>query len=262
MSKITFPGFNLEFNISSIALQIGILQIHWYAICIVFGIALSLILMYFTKKKYGIKYEDLLEIFIFILIIGIIGARLFYVLFHLDYYSNHMNEILKIQNGGLAIYGGIISGIITAILACKIKKIEFFNFSNYVAPYLALSQGIGRLGNFFNVEAYGAETSCIFRMGIETINGYIEVHPCFLYEMVCCFLLFFVLKRVKKSFNLYLILYGIIRFFVESLRVDSLMLGTLKVSKIVSLIFIVIGVSLYIIDEIRCRKNANLVDEK
>lgn len=168
MNKIIFPGFNLEFNISPILVKIGNVSIYWYAAFIVFGIVLSLILLYFSKKKYGIKYEDLLEILIFVLIFGILGARLFYVIFNLEYYLKNLGQIFNIQNGGLAIYGGIIVGAITTYIICRIKKIDFLNFCDYIIAYLALCQGIGRLGNFFNIEAYGIVTKSIFRMGIES----------------------------------------------------------------------------------------------
>ena len=112
MNKILFPSFNLEFNLSPIAIEIGNFQIYWYAIFIVSGIILSLILMYFSNKKYNIEYEDLLEILIFVLVFGIIGARVFYVIFNFDYYLKNVSQIINIKNGGLAIFGGIIAGAI------------------------------------------------------------------------------------------------------------------------------------------------------
>lgn len=261
MNKILFPSFNLEFNLSPIAIEIGNFQIYWYAIFIVSGIILSLVLMYFSKQKYGIEYEDLLEILIFILIFGIIGARVFYVFFNLDYYLKNVSQIFNIKSGGLAIFGGIIAGFVTTYILCKKKQINIFDFCDYIVPYLALTQGIGRLGNFCNVEAYGIETTNIFRMGIETYAGYREVHPCFLYEMIGCFIIFIILKLIQKNqkykgeiLSWYLILYGIIRFCIEWLRADSLMLFNIKISSLISLILIVLGMFIYIIDKF-CRKN-------
>ncbi len=268
MSKIVFPSLNLEFNISKIAFKIGSADVYWYAVLIVSGIVLSLFLMGFTKKKYGIKYEDFLEIFIYVLIGGLLGARLFYVLFNLEYYLQNLNQIFNIQSGGLAIYGGIISGAIIAYIACKIKNLKFFNLADFVVPYLALSQGIGRIGNFINQEAYGVETTNFFRMGIETEYGYMEVHPCFLYEMIGCFAIFIILKLLQNRqkyegeiFGFYLFFYGIIRFFVELLRVDSLTFGKIKVSCIISIILVFLGISLYIKNMI-CRKKSDKVNEK
>ena len=152
MNKILFPSFNLEFEISPIAIEIGSVQIYWYAIVIVFGIALSLLLMYYTKNKYNVEYDDFLEVMIFVLIFGIIGARVFYVLFNLDYYMLEPFQIFNIRNGGLAIYGGIIFGAITAHFICRKKKIPFLNLCDFIVPYLALTQSIGRIGNFVNME--------------------------------------------------------------------------------------------------------------
>lgn len=265
MNRILFPGLNLEFNLSPIAIEIGNFQIYWYAIFIVSGIILSLILMYFSKNKYNIEYEDLLEILIFVLVFGIIGARIFYVFFNLDYYLKNISQIINIKNGGLAIFGGIIAGFITTYILCKKKGIHIFDFCDYIVPYLALTQGIGRLGNFFNVEAYGRETTSIFRMGIEIYTGYKEVHPCFLYEMISCFIIFVFLKLIQKKqrykgeiLSLYLILYGIIRFCIESLRADSLMFFNIKISMIISLIIIALGLLIYIKDKF-CRKRQKSV---
>lgn len=266
MNKVVFPAFNLEFEFSPIAIKFGNLQIYWYSVCIVLGIVVSLILMYFTPKKHGIKYEQLIEAMIFTLVFGIIGARVFYVLFNLEYYIKNINEIFNLKGGGLAIFGGIISGAITLYIICKCRKINFLDCCDYIVPYLALSQAIGRLGNFFNIEAYGVETSNIFRMGIETDLGYREVHPCFLYEMIGCLLIFITLKVLEKRqlckgeiLNFYLILYGVIRFFIEALRADSLMLFNVKISRLISIIIITLGVSIYI-KTIKCRKKSNQVD--
>ncbi len=268
MTKIVFPSLNLEFNLSKIAIKIGNAEIYWYAVLIVSAIVLSLFLIYFSKRKYGIKYEDFLEIFIFALVGGVIGARAFYVIFNLEYYLQNINQIFNIQNGGLAIYGGIIAGSVIVYIACKLKRISFLDFADYVVPYLALSQGIGRLGNFFNVEAYGVETTIFFRMGIETSYGYLEVHPCFLYEMLGCLAIFILLKLLqrKQSYKgeilcFYLVFYGIIRFFVERLRADSLTFKGIKVSCIISVIAVTLGISLYIRNSI-CRKKSDKVNEK
>lgn len=290
MNKVVFPTFNLEFEFSPIAIEFGNLQIYWYSICIVSGIVISLILMYFSNKKHGIKYEQIIEIMIFTLIFGIIGARIFYVVFNLDYYLNNISEIFNIKGGGLAIFGGIIAGAITAYILCKRSKINFLDFCDYLVPYLALSQAIGRIGNFFNIEAYGIETNNIFRMGIETISGYTEVHPCFLYEMIGCLLIFIILKileskqlcyennkkniqegntnstcNIKKVhckgeiFSFYLILYGTIRFLIEGVRADSLMLLNIRISQLIAIIMVIFGISIYI-NNIKCRKNSNNVD--
>lgn len=253
MSTITFPEFNLVFNISQIAFSIGNIDIYWYAICIVFGIVISLILCSKAKQSYGINFEDFLEIIIFSLVFGIIGARLYYVIFRIDYYKNNLSQVFNIRDGGLAIYGGIISGVIISYIICRKKKIDIIDFLDYSCPYLVLSQAIGRWGNFFNVEAYGTETKTFLRMGIFSQTNYIEVHPCFLYECFSCFIIFILLKLIQNKrtfkgqvFSLYLILYGMIRFLIEGIRIDSLMIYNFRVSQITSIIFITIGVCLII----------------
>ena len=268
MNKVIFPNFNLEFEISPIAIEFGNVQIYWYAIIIVFGIVISLFLTYYAKNKYNIKYDDFLEIMIFVLVFGIIGARVFYVLFNLNYYLSEPLQMFNIRNGGLAIYGGIIVGTIVAYFICKKKKIKFLNLCDFVVPYLVLTQGIGRLGNFINMEAYGVETNSLFIMGILTDIGYKEVHPCFLYEMLGCFIIFTILKLCQKyqKFSgeilcIYAILYGTIRFFIEGLRADSLMLYDFKISQIISVFFVVFGIIIYIKNNF-CRKRENKVDGK
>lgn len=253
MNSVTFPEFKLIFNISQIAVTIGNFEIYYYAIFIVCGIIISLILASKSKENFGISFENLLEIMIISLIFGVIGARLYYVIFKLDYYIKNFDSILNIRDGGLAIYGGIIFGGFTACMVCKKKRIDIMNFFDYIAPYLVLSQAIGRIGNFFNIEAYGIETSSLFRMGIYSKGTYMEVHPCFLYEFTACILIFIILRVMQKKrvfkgqiLSLYLILYGISRFFIEGIRADSLMFLKFKVSQIISIIFVIIGFGLYL----------------
>lgn len=186
------------------------------------------------------------------MIFGLIGARLFYVIF--KYHSLNPVQIFNIRDGGLAIYGGIIGIIAFLLIYCKMKKVNFLNLADYLIPYLAIGQSIGRWGNFFNVEAYGEKTSSIFRMGIESASGYIEVHPVFLYESISTFLIFIILVNLKKKrkfegqiLYLYFILYGLIRFFLEGLRVDSLMLGKIRVSMVISLILFLVFLVVYVV---------------
>lgn len=267
MNIVTFPEFNLTFNISRIAFSIGNIEIYWYAVCIVLGIIISLILCLKTKENFGINFEDFLEAIIFSLIFGLIGARIYYIIFRSAYYVDNPIQIFNIRDGGLAIYGGIICGAIVAYKVCKKKQISVIDFFDYICPYLALSQAIGRWGNFFNVEAYGTETSSFFRMGIFIENRYREVHPCFLYESLLCILIFSILVTIKNKrrfkgeiFGLYLILYGIIRFFIEGIRSDSLMIYNFRISQITSIGFIIFG--FFLLHKYTCRKKSNYEDKK
>ncbi len=200
-----------------------------------------------------ISWDLITDLVIFMIPLGIVGARLYYCIFNWDYYGTHLGEIIKIWNGGLAIYGGIIGGAITAFIFCKVKKVQFLDIADFCIPYVAMCQSIGRWGNFVNCEAYGSKTESFFKMGIPGEVGY--YHPTFLYESVCTFLIFLILSKVYKNkkyvgqvFYLYLILYGIARFFIEGLRTDSLYIeGTnIRVSQALSLVLLCVGLILYI----------------
>jgi len=198
MNIITFPGLNLKFNISKIAFIIFGVPVYKYAVCIVLGILVALFLCRISKQKFEIKYEDILVCTVIGLMFGIIGARLYYVIFNLEYYSKNIIEIFNIRNGGLAIYGGLFLGALAICVYCKYKKIKVLDLFDYTVPYIAIAQSIGRFGNFFNLEAYGEETTSLLRMGIITNSGYIEVHPTFLYESFTTFVIFLILKILQK----------------------------------------------------------------
>lgn len=247
MKKIKFEGLGIEFNINSVAINIFGIDIYWYAVLITIAFLLVIYLAKRDDGKYGIKYESVLELLVITIPIAIICARIYYVLFNLEYYIQKPIEIINIRNGGLAIYGGIIGAIITIYIYCKKNKIDALSMLDYISPYLPLGQAIGRWGNFFNGEAYGIETNNIFRMGIMENGVYKEVHPTFLYESICNFIIFGILylKRNKRNYEgqltyLYFFLYGIVRSIIEGIRVDSLMLGDVRVSQILSIILSII----------------------
>lgn len=263
MTEITFPGLNLYFNISKIAISIGNIEIYWYAIFIVLGFTIAIILCKKDNKKYNIKFDNILELLIFLIPISIVCARIYFIIFKLDYYIIHSEEILDLRSGGLAIYGGIIGAIIATYIYCKKKKINLLDMLDYIVPYLPLGQAIGRLGNFVNEEAHGIQTSNIFRMGIIEDGKYIEVHPTFLYEMIACYIIFIILYKLrnKRKYKgqltyIYLALYGFVRMIIEGLRTDSLMLGNFRISQILSLcIFIIFTIVLIYNHKIRKESN-------
>lgn len=158
------------------------------------------------------------------------------------------------MTGGLAIYGAIIAIVCFVLVYCKLKKVSFLDLADYLIPYLALGQCFGRWGNFFNVEAYGSATQSLFRMGIEGASGYAEVHPVFLYESICTFFIFIILSILKgrrrfqgQIFYLYFILYGFVRMFLEGLRVDSLWLGPVRISQVLSFVLFVGFLVVYVV---------------
>lgn len=247
MKIINFEGLGIYLKINPVLISFNGIKIYWYAVIIVLGIAISLLLAKKDDGRHKIKYEDLLKLILFILPISIICARLYFVLFKLDYYIKNPTEIFDIRNGGLAIYGGIIGAILTIIVFCKKNKINILDMLDFFAPFLALGQSIGRWGNFFNTEAHGTETTSLLRMGIVEKGQYIQVHPTFLYESICTLIIFIILylKRNKREYPgeltyIYFFLYGIARAIIEGLRTDSLMLGNIRISQVVSITLSVI----------------------
>lgn len=250
--------FGIELNINKIAFEMLGIPIHWYAILIVCSIAIALILSKKNDGKYGIKHSDIIDLSIILIPISFICARLYYILFNLKSYHN-IAQILNIKDGGLAIYGGIIGGVITAYFFCKKKNINLLDMLDYLAPFLVLSQSIGRWGNFINVEAYGVETNVPWKMGIKNINGITYVHPTFLYESICTLSIFIILTKMSKNRKYsgqitiyYIIMYSFIRAIIENLRIDSLMFYNLRISQILSIILFVVFTLIAI------KKNKNL----
>lgn len=257
MNTITFPLLNLELNINKIAFTICGIPIYWYAILMVSSILIALILSKIQNGKFGIKFDDILDLSIIMIPISFISARLYYVIFNIKNFQT-FSSIFNIKNGGLAIYGGIIGGAITAYIFCKKRKISLLDLLDYIVPFLALGQSIGRWGNFINVEAYGSQTTLPWKMGIQ-INGNMQyVHPTFLYESILTFIIFIILMKISKNRKysgqityLYIIMYTFIRFFIEGLRIDSLMLGNFRISQLLSAIMFIIFAAVYIYKIIR-----------
>ena len=264
MKEIIFSRLGLKLNVNSVAISIFRVYIYCYAILIVSAFVIAIILWKKDDKKYGIDFENILEVLIIVIPISIICARMYYVLFDLSYYIKNPIEIFNIRNGGLAIYGGIIGAVITIIIYCRVKKMNILDMLDYIAPYLALGQAIGRWGNFFNGEAHGTVTNNIFRMGIVENGQYMEVHPTFLYESICNLIIFVILflLRNKRKYKgqityIYLSLYGFIRAIIEGLRTDSLMLGTFRISQVLSIILCIIFSIIMIYKEIKYKRENN-----
>ncbi len=237
MNTITFPLLNLELNINKTAFEIFGIPVYWYAILIVVGILIALFLCKKQDGKYGIKFDDILTLSIILIPISFISARIYYVIFSLEDYQNII-DILNVKDGGLAIYGGIIGGLTVAYIFCKKRKIDLLDLTDYIVPFLALGQGIGRWGNFINVEAYGTNTNLPWKMGIQIQNEIQYVHPTFLYESICNFIIFIILNKISKKRKYqgqityyYIIMYSFIRMIIENLRIDSLMLYNLRISR-------------------------------
>ena len=248
--------------IPRVAFTIGNVDIYWYAIIITFAIIVGFIWAKVNNGKYNIKYDDVFNLSLFMIPIAILSARAYYVIFNLDYYLKSPSKIFNLRNGGIAIYGALIGAVITIIVFCKIKKINMIDLMDYLAPIIPLSQAIGRWGNYINIEAYGCETNSFIKMQIIEKGVTKFVHPTFLYESLGNFILFFILWRIskKRKFKgqivcLYFIGYSFIRFWVEGLRTDSLMLGSIRISQLLSAILFIVLVISYSV--IFVKKNRN-----
>lgn len=224
-------------------------EVRWYGILIGIGFLLAILLSYKRAPKFGIEGDTILDLSLFMLPLSIIGARAYYVIFSWDYYAGDIHKILNIRNGGLAIHGGLIVGVIVAFCVCKYKKIRFTDIADLIFPNVALAQSIGRWGNYFNSEAHGGPTDLPW--GI-MVDGQ-KVHPTFLYESIWCFILFILLTYLSRNRKfsgqivcLYGMLYSIERILVEHLRTDSLMIGPFKQAQVFSFCVAIACLIIYI----------------
>ncbi|MDD6095861.1 MAG: prolipoprotein diacylglyceryl transferase [Firmicutes bacterium] len=235
-------------------------DIRWYGILIASAMCLAVFISCRRAPKVGIDPDAVLDLAIWMLPIGIIGARAYYVIFNSSIYHS-IADVVNIRNGGLAIHGGLIAGLVVLIVICRVKKLHPLDMADLIIPSVALAQSIGRWGNYFNSEAHGGPTDLPWGIMIDGVR----VHPTFLYESLWCLLLFFALTHIfnRRSFKgqvvcLYGMLYSIERFFVEALRTDSLMLGPLKQAQVISVFCIIVSALLYIY----LRRHAQLKDKE
>ena len=294
MTNVSFPGLGINgFSIDPEAIRIGSFSIRWYALFIVTGMILALLYCTLRAKKEGIKVDTMLDFAIFTIPIGIVGARLYYVLF--DWIAAIANgepspyqsfyDVIAVWEGGLAIYGGIIFGALTILIVAKVKKLSWgslFKIADTVAPGVMIAQAIGRWGNFCNGEAYGSATYLPWRMCsdnfawslkskglidnetfLDMLNGTAGVHPTFLYESLWNILGFILINLLykKKRFDgqialMYITWYGLGRTFIELLRTDSLTTGgSIRISSLIGLLCFLIGGALLIVFLIKNKGN-------
>lgn len=283
ISKVTFPGLGIgEFDLNNVAIdfaeifaafgkKVSSFPIYWYGIIITCGIVIAFLYAIYRGKYENVKSDDIMDIALWTVVCGVIGARLYFVLMELENYIpengsivDFFKNVINLRNGGLAIYGGIIAGAITIIVVTVIKKVNFLKLWDMAAPGVMIAQALGRWGNFFNGEAFGGIVEeghplYFMRMGLISNNTkyifktaeMVYVHPTFLYESLwnlAGFILINIFYK-KKKFNgqiacMYLAWYGFGRFFIEGLRTDSLYVpGTaIRVSQMVGIVcFVVFG---------------------
>lgn len=275
---VDFPGLGIfDLPISRQAFGIFGLPVYWYGLMIAGGIILGILLAIRQAPKFNLTSDDVMDTCIAVIPISIVFARLYYVVFEWKYYAANWLLIFDTRQGGLAIYGGVIGGILAILLVSKLKKKKLSTLMDFLAVYLPLGQAIGRWGNFFNQEAFGDNTSLPWGMYSNQTEAYLKgiggtldptapVHPTFLYEFIACIIIFFVLMRIRKTSKTpyavtlwYMLLYGLVRFFVEGIRTDPLIIGDtgLRVSQLLSAVMVIGSVILLIVITQR-RKNKEL----
>ena len=261
-SPIRFPGLfgDWAFTASSKAINIGH-GVYWYGIIMMLGVLLAAAFCMRQKEKYGITEDDFLDGLIFGIPGGVIGARIFYVIFYLDIYKTEdgfdWGKAIAVWDGGLAIYGAVIAAVLICWALSRRKGFKFFAMTDLIVMGLLIGQAVGRWGNFMNREAFGAETTLPWRMQLTTIQGgLIEVHPTFLYEslwnLIGLALIVFIVSKNRRFDGentwFYFLWYGVGRFWIEGLRSDSLYLfgwklfgHYIRVSQAISFVMIVVS---------------------
>lgn len=247
---------------SRVFLDLGFFQIYWYSLLIALALFVGIVIMLIEVRRQKMSEDFFINLIFYGTIFAIVGARLYYVLFNWSYYSEHVIEILEIWNGGLAIHGAMLGGGIFTIFYCRKCNVRFLKVIDIIVVGLIVGQAIGRWGNFFNQEAYGGVVSLEYLQGLHLpefiING-MKIganyyHPTFLYESlwnILGFIILLIFRRLRYTHvgqvtALYMIWYGIGRFFIEGLRTDSLMLGSLRMAQLVSIGMVVVGLVLFI----------------
>ncbi len=243
-------------------------NLPWYGVLIATGVIAALLLCMHEEKRRGLKEDTIVDLAFWAIPLALVGARIYYALFNWQVFADDPWSVLRIWEGGIAIYGAIIGGLIGVLIFATRRKMNLFLLTDIIVPGLALAQGIGRWGNYFNMEAYGREiinpTWQFFPIGVQipANGGYTWHMATFFYEScwdvaVFAFLWFIIRKRVEKPGTTtlwYLLLYGIGRFFIEGVRTDSLMSGSIRVSQLLSLVLVIAAGTMLIIRTIKHKK--------
>ncbi len=263
ITTVTFPKLGLYFNMNRAAITIGDFDIYWYGLLIATGLILAIVYGIFESRRGGLDSDDLFNMLLIALPVAIICARLYYVIFSWDTYRDDLWSIFDIRRGGLAIYGGVIGAAVSVWLYCRGKKLKLGMVLDILAIGLLIGQAIGRWGNFVNGEAFGTATSLPWAMTVKSDGKVIGelVHPTFLYESLWNAVGIAVLltyKKIKKFdgelFCGYLAWYGLGRAMIEGLRADSLYIGVFRVSQLLALACVIVGVGIIIYKRRRERR--------
>lgn len=281
MTYVSFPGLGIEpFHMDRIAFSLFGIDVNWYGLIITCGMILAVLYALWHAKHEGVKSDHIIDLALALIFCGVIGARLYYVIMEFDQYlvsggtflqnlGGTLYNCIAIWNGGLAIYGGIIAGFLAAMVVARVKRIPFPVIADIAGPAVMVGQIIGRWGNFVNVEAYGAETTLPWRMGVlYSFNDGVSfvsekfVHPTFIYEslwnLLGLILITYFYKKKKfhgQMFLSYMTWYGFGRMLIEGLRADSLYVGSIRISQLVGFVTFVVGAVLIIVNLRRVKRN-------
>ncbi len=266
----TIEWLGREISLNRVAFSLfGRFDVYWYGI--LFGLAFVVAALYILRRcrAFGLDGDRVIDVLLGAVLGGLIGARLYYVVFSWDYYKDDLRKIFSVREGGIAIYGSLIGAILAILLLCRLRRVKFLPLTDLFFSALLIGQAIGRWGNFINIEAFGSITEVSWGMRGDAITAYLKavglldvtatgnpaVHPTFLYESLWCLLGFIVLALYTKRRRydgelslLYLLWYGAGRFFIEGLRTDSLMLGTVRVSQVVAAASVVAALALLVVN--------------
>ena len=263
VTKVSFPGLGIHnLPIDRVAFSIGSFEIYWYSICLILAFFSCVGLAMLQAKKHDLTPDHVIDYALVCIPSALVGARLYYVAFDWDSYKSDLKSILDIRSGGLAVLGGVLGALIAAYILTKIKKLHYVQVLGALIVYIPLGQAIGRWGNFFNQECFGTTTTLPWGMKSSEVESYLRlyfpdldstmaVHPTFFYEFLATITIFFILLYVRKyskhafeSMAVYMILYGVARFFIEGLRTDSLYIGDtgIRTSQLFSAVLVVSGV--------------------
>ncbi|KJY56324.1 Prolipoprotein diacylglyceryl transferase [Lactobacillus kimbladii] len=254
----------MTLTISPVAFKLGNLSVKWYGVIMAVAIILAVSMAIVEGRKRQIESDDFMDLLLWAVPIGYVGARIYYVIFEWNYYSQHLDQIIAIWNGGIAIYGGLLAGLAVLLVFCYKRMLPPFLMLDVITPGVMAAQILGRWGNFINQEAHGEPTTLAFLQSLHLPNfiisqmkiGGIYYQPTFLYESFFNLigLLIILFLRHKKHlfkqgeiFMLYLAWYSVVRFFVEGMRTDSLyLMGSIRVSQMLSVILLIVVICLFI----------------
>lgn len=271
METLSFPNLGLDFDIKRVAFSIFGFPVYWYGILIAAAFLIGAVYVLSRAKSFGVNSDRMMDVVLGGVLIGIVGARLYYIAFSWDTYKDDLIQIFNVRTGGLAVYGGVIGAVLAAVLMCRWRKVKALPALDLAAGGLLIGQAIGRWGNFVNIEAFGSNTTAPWGMTSPSIQYYLQinaasleaigvkvdptmpVHPTFFYESMWCLLgfLFIAFYTKRRRFDgelslIYIGWYGLGRFFIEGLRTDSLLIGSIRVSQLVAILCVLASLVLLV----------------